>query len=355
MSSQPSRSLIHPENPPGSSIREPNISISDPPAHELHSTGKPSHSRPPPPPVPPSSPTSASLAVSRRPSSSSIDINTGKRSNDPRRALISGQRIAVLGRRNIPQTSASNINTNHRRPTGLRSTSVHHANERPLVTSPPQIEFNGLVRSILEHPSFPLVFSGTYEASTGISPVVTDNRTQKSLAEAKVNFEQLEGYTRHVGLSRASEKSNSLDIFMCGIVSALRELNNPRPPSIPAPLHDTIRACGSQPKSPEVIRTPIYSNRSSHAIGNTHSSGSGSTSGSPDASNVPIFTHTPTRPKLDESAKKYLENWFDSHFDNPYPTDVEKKKISKECNLQLNQINNWFGKFSLFTSYRDIC
>ncbi|GAQ83676.1 homeobox protein [Klebsormidium nitens] len=38
-----------------------------------------------------------------------------------------------------------------------------------------------------------------------------------------------------------------------------------------------------------------------------------------------------------------LNAWFHDHFKNPYPTDEEKAELAAQCNLQVKQINNWFG------------
>jgi len=45
---------------------------------------------------------------------------------------------------------------------------------------------------------------------------------------------------------------------------------------------------------------------------------------------------------LPRDATSYMKEWLYSHRDNPYPTQEEKDVISKETQLSMKQINNWF-------------
>lgn len=223
---------------------------------------------------------------------------------------------------------------------GFREAAAAPFHERTM----PLLHFNDLVKSILEHPSFPLVFCGTYEASTGNAPIISNIRAQRSLVDASSSCEHLEAFVHQFGISEACKSSNSLEVFMCALMAALNALNSPRSPSIPAPLHDTIRGCGNQQQP--MTTEPIAMNPNSIS-----SSGSEPPMVYPRASQFSEIPVPPARTKIDEAAKKYLETWFNARFENPYPTDAEKKKIAKDCNLQLNQINNWFGKFNYWACF----
>eukprot|EP01080_Neovahlkampfia_damariscottae_P009574 gene9574-1777_t len=39
----------------------------------------------------------------------------------------------------------------------------------------------------------------------------------------------------------------------------------------------------------------------------------------------------------------HLNMWFFNHLSDPYPTDDEKKTLSEQTGLNVNQVNNWFG------------
>lgn len=49
------------------------------------------------------------------------------------------------------------------------------------------------------------------------------------------------------------------------------------------------------------------------------------------------------RAGLGTRARRILDTWFDIHFDNPYPSREEKKKLMKICGIRLSQVNNYFG------------
>jgi transcriptional regulator len=46
--------------------------------------------------------------------------------------------------------------------------------------------------------------------------------------------------------------------------------------------------------------------------------------------------------KLPEKAVEVLRKWFVDHYEHPYPSDVEKDKLSQITGLTKTQINNWF-------------
>lgn len=45
---------------------------------------------------------------------------------------------------------------------------------------------------------------------------------------------------------------------------------------------------------------------------------------------------------MPKSAVSYLKVWLFEHFEHPYPSDEEKAGLSKQTNLTLTQVNNWF-------------
>jgi len=322
-SSRPSRRIINDEDIPFSPDGVSSMSHTHPNRSDSRTTGTPGPMRPPLGPLPPAP------AFDDAPS----DIHLSSPSIAKRFNHLRVGR--PMNRFNGSKQFEGNMNGNVNSPRellGIRSDFVSPSQEQEAVS----LQYKDLVKSILEHPAFPLVFCGVYEASTGTAPVISNTRAQKSLAEATSNCQQLEAYVHKVGVSTACTSSDSIEVFMCGLISAMNALNNPRAPSIPAPLHDTIRACGNQPQIPMVEPTPIPQ---------MFNSSSGSEIPLPyhQTSNVPPIIQT-SRPKLNESAKKYLENWFNEHFENPYPTDAEKKKMARECGLRVNQVNNWFGE-----------
>ena len=48
------------------------------------------------------------------------------------------------------------------------------------------------------------------------------------------------------------------------------------------------------------------------------------------------------RPILSTEAKRVLRTWFDEHFHHPYPSEQEKRWLSAQAGIRLEQVNNWF-------------
>ncbi|KAK3585108.1 hypothetical protein CHS0354_004297 [Potamilus streckersoni] len=51
----------------------------------------------------------------------------------------------------------------------------------------------------------------------------------------------------------------------------------------------------------------------------------------------------PNSKSLTEEARRILNNWFDSHRDNPYPLEEEKKELALQCGITLAQVKSWFA------------
>jgi len=46
---------------------------------------------------------------------------------------------------------------------------------------------------------------------------------------------------------------------------------------------------------------------------------------------------------VDKKSTKILKNWFDAHYQNPFPNDDEKKALAFMCDLEVKQVSTWFG------------
>ncbi|KAK3598149.1 hypothetical protein CHS0354_030671 [Potamilus streckersoni] len=51
----------------------------------------------------------------------------------------------------------------------------------------------------------------------------------------------------------------------------------------------------------------------------------------------------PNSNSLSEESRRILNNWFDSHRDNPYPLEEEKKELALQCGITLDQVKSWFA------------
>ena len=47
--------------------------------------------------------------------------------------------------------------------------------------------------------------------------------------------------------------------------------------------------------------------------------------------------------KLPQRATRLLNEWFEEHLDNPYPTEEEKKLLSSCCDITVEQVSRWFA------------
>ncbi len=179
--------------------------------------------------------------------------------------------------------------------------------------------FDGLVEDILQHPSFPLMFEGTYKSSTGIPPNIDDIRTQAALRRASEKSREIESNARAMGVQDALKRANSIDFFFCLLHAAFKSLQSEMQPPIPSSLHTTMNACAKLPDD-------VWMRGSE---------------GSPIES--PILDSTAddsTRSKLSKHARNRLEEWFIEHFNNPYPTKEEKIMLAQECELTIGQVSD---------------
>ena len=46
---------------------------------------------------------------------------------------------------------------------------------------------------------------------------------------------------------------------------------------------------------------------------------------------------------LNEESRIILTQWFDSHLDNPYPSEEEKHHLAAQCGISVNQVKSWFA------------
>ena len=45
---------------------------------------------------------------------------------------------------------------------------------------------------------------------------------------------------------------------------------------------------------------------------------------------------------LSPFSKSILRKWFDDHFHHPYPSEEEKESLSRQAEISVDQVNNWF-------------
>ena len=49
-----------------------------------------------------------------------------------------------------------------------------------------------------------------------------------------------------------------------------------------------------------------------------------------------------SKKNIPQSSKNILESWLKKHHDHPYPSKEKKAKFSRELNLPIKTVNNWF-------------
>lgn len=47
--------------------------------------------------------------------------------------------------------------------------------------------------------------------------------------------------------------------------------------------------------------------------------------------------------RYDETVSSILEEWWNVHIDNPYPSEQEKELLSEKCNISVKQVSTWFA------------
>ena len=46
---------------------------------------------------------------------------------------------------------------------------------------------------------------------------------------------------------------------------------------------------------------------------------------------------------LNEEPRRILNEWFEAHVDNPYPTEEEKQQLAFQCGISVSQVKSWFA------------
>ncbi|CAN8066554.1 unnamed protein product [Agarophyton chilense] len=54
---------------------------------------------------------------------------------------------------------------------------------------------------------------------------------------------------------------------------------------------------------------------------------------------------TKRRENLPKECVSYLKTWFYAHYDDPYPSDLEKLEMSRRTMVDVNQISHWFVNY----------
>lgn len=154
--------------------------------------------------------------------------------------------------------------------------------------------FDGLVSEIRTHPAFASLVHTTFLECTGAPSIVQSDDVAENFPIGGAQQGNLN--------DDFSVRGSSLDIHISALAKAMKVMRK-----YPSPLiSDTIAACQ------ESIRS------------NTKPSDT-------------------LRVGLDADAKRVLDAWFNVHFDNPYPSNEEKKKLMKLCGIRRSQLNNYFG------------
>ncbi len=203
--------------------------------------------------------------------------------------------------------------------TSITTTQDGRPGKRPRSES----NFLGLVQIMLYHPLLPLIFKGTYEASTGSALILEDEQSAESVHRALEESSKLAEISKNIGLRTMIHDKEGVDLFFVVLHTVLNQLRDSNHLPISSTLDSMMSACAKGPERASSLKR-----------------------GSPIWSTSPITTPSfiiNTRTKLGENARKVLDKWFQDHYDDPYPSEEEKIRLADECDLQLNQINNYFG------------
>lgn len=163
-----------------------------------------------------------------------------------------------------------------------------------------QASFDRLLSEIVTHPAAALLMHSAFTTASGGDAPSVDGPSGAALRDVEAKIHRIVDIARVDGIAEACRHSSSLDVFLAAFYSSIKMMRgNPV-----QPLHATLTACAAKPAVESVMTT---------------------------------------RPKLSASARDKMEKWFNDHFENPYPTDEEKKNLAEECGIHLNQVNNYFG------------
>ncbi len=184
--------------------------------------------------------------------------------------------------------------------------------------------FEELVSEMITHQSFPLLVKKVHEVTSGRNVAVPG--CGKRLDNADGDMRTLSNFASLHGVAQASARSTSMEVFLAAMLTALEDMKkHPAGVKVPRVLQLTLDTCGRLSTSESKLGVPSNARTSSAypAIGRQVAPG--------------------PRPKLSAEARAKMEEWFRSHYSNPYPTDADKLELARTCSIQLNQVNNFFG------------
>lgn len=196
--------------------------------------------------------------------------------------------------------------------------------------------FEDLVREAQTHPAMALLTWKIFETVTQ-QEIPVPPHTHSLLIETQREHERL---ARIAGANFDDACSNSslLDILFVTLSTAWDKLGESGTALEQPELRDTLVACDVATKRnlvlarPQTYSTPPaeYTGAFARALPRwTGMRASGAGRGA--------------RNKLSPFARHELDEWFRTHFDNPYPTDKEKATLATHCGISIGQVSNYFG------------
>jgi hypothetical protein len=207
-----------------------------------------------------------------------------------------------------------------------------------------------LQESILSHVFFPLVLKKVYEVFSD-QPIPSPN-AEPHFTDLEHRALGLKSYAELHGLDGACERWASTDVFMAAMVSALSGLRDSVASGPVNPLlAETLNAAGAAvraPASQQIVSgvAPCFGNNQdmpdqllAPLAPALDRNDLGLAAGKIVRSRVPSPpVQVLPRRKLKPLARRCLEDWFQTHIDSPYPTEVEKQDLADYCQLDIQQV-----------------
>lgn len=196
--------------------------------------------------------------------------------------------------------------------------------------------FQGLVEHVLDHPSLALMVKKVLEAPNNGDVEVRGAEAELDSVNRQVRA--LANITAETGsVDQTCRTVETVDVFFAAMMTALETVKNNPDIDMPPALRSVIQTTGD-------LTQGAVDDASLQAAANKDT-----------YPNIfekpPPVAEEPTEPKtkIGSRARGILMRWFEDHFDNPYPSEEEKKRLAIECGIQTKQVNNYFGNIRMRT------
>lgn len=194
---------------------------------------------------------------------------------------------------------------------------------RPVAAGPPSEKrsFNDKVQSIVRDPCFAFIIK--HVLLIGNAREIDFVGAREGLEDAEAELARIVSAAYGQGLEKTEATVSPWKLCFAAVWQAVAELKTSSTVHLPRTLKCVV----------DITKNVTNISRSLAPIA----------CGQQAANGAKKARQSVPRSKLTDSARAALLEWFKNHYKFPYPTEDEKKALGEHCNIDLKQVDNFFG------------